>query len=321
MNTRHSIAAAAAALLLAVAPPLLAREPGALQLVPGDAVAVGYVNLSELRSSPLSGRIFEETDRASVDGDAGKFMREAGLEPTKDVDVAVFALRPDVAGGEVLVTFEGRFDPDRLTAAVVSRGGERVDAPAGVFYRLPSQSDKERGAVAFPSRRLAIVGTEAAVTAALNAYGRGGSGFATATLGREMRRFDTESSAWVLIDVPRMTKLAGHEEHANPQQRKAPEMLAALKRVDIAAFWTKDTGDSLHLGALVLSADSETRGLVEDAARGLLAGWRLAAQDKSPELIPVLRQFKVTQTADGVTLSGTLPAATIESLKKNGKLK
>ncbi|HEX2120875.1 MAG TPA: hypothetical protein VHL59_04465, partial [Thermoanaerobaculia bacterium] len=74
--------------VVAIAMPVLAKDD-ALSLVPANAVTVGMVKLREMRSSPLSSVLFEHTDKMSADGDAEKFLTDAGLSPTKDVDVLV----------------------------------------------------------------------------------------------------------------------------------------------------------------------------------------------------------------------------------------
>src|SRR5256885_14417567 len=81
------------AALLVVAPVAFAKTD-AMGLVPNDAVSVGVVKLSELRTSPLSGALFQQTAHASMDADAAAFLAEAGLQPTKDVDVIVFSTSP-----------------------------------------------------------------------------------------------------------------------------------------------------------------------------------------------------------------------------------
>ncbi len=67
---------------------------------------------------------------------------------------------------------------------------------------------------------------------------------------------------------------------------------------------------ALKLGAFGLSRDPETLQLVEDTLRGALSAMRLAVQDKSPDLVSVLRKFNVSKTDDSVTISGSVPAAT-----------
>jgi len=61
-------------------------------------------------------------------------------------------------------------------------------------------------------------------------------------------------------------------------------------------------------------SDDETAGLMEDALRGVLAAWRLAAQEKSPETVSMLRKFAVTRDKSSVSISGTLPGAAVRAL-------
>ncbi len=42
--------------------------------------------------------------------------------------------------------------------------------------------------------------------------------------------------------------------------------------------------------------------------------WRLAVQDKAPELVSVIRKFRIDNESDGVTIRGTLPPGFLNSL-------
>src|SRR5438309_9290882 len=111
-----------AAALLVAATAAFARTD-AIGLVPNDAVSVGVVKLAELRSSPLAGALFQQTAHATMDADAAAFLQDAGLQPTKDVDVVVFSTSPRTALGseaDVLVAVDGRFNVERLTSALLS---------------------------------------------------------------------------------------------------------------------------------------------------------------------------------------------------------
>jgi hypothetical protein len=66
------------------------------------------------------------------------------------------------------------------------------------------------------------------------------------------------------------------------------------------------------MGGSAVSSDEETRSMIEDMLRGMLATWRLAVQDKKPELLPVLRRFAVTQRAGAVTIEGSIPGAMLK---------
>src|SRR5659263_338285 len=68
-----------------------------------------------------------------------------------------------------------------------------------------------------------------------------------------------------------------------------------MKSVQFLALQATAKGDALKLNATGVVSDDETAGLMEDALRGVLAAWRLAAQEKSPDTVSVLRKFTVSR--------------------------
>jgi hypothetical protein len=284
----------------------------ALSLVPADAVTVGFVKLSELRSSPLSSMLFEHTDEVTADGEADKFLDEAGLDPTRDVDVLVVATSPKTRFGseaEVVVIADGRFNVERLTKALLARGAVKKDS-----YLLFPKGDHHKGAVAFPSSSLAIIGTEDAVLEALDTRANGGSVWSTASaLGQDVARIDPNASAWAIIDVTRSVRLTGSPRLPRRRDQSDEALTAAIRSVSTVGLWAVDTGDALKLGAFGLANDAETLELLEDTLRGALAAMRLAVKDKSPDMVSVLRRFEVDRTSDAVRINGTIPG---ESLRK-----
>jgi hypothetical protein len=302
------------AALLALALPALARND-ALSLIPNDAVSVGVVRLSDLRSSPLGATLFKETDKISTSGDAETFLRDAGLKPQQDVDVVVVATSPRTNFGtdaEVLVALDGRFNVDKLTAALTARGATKK----GGYYLLPNEHverDHQHGAVAFPDAHLALIGSETAVAKALANRAAGGTTFlGQSALGRDVARIDPHATAWAVVDVQRAHRIAGGP-HLSGQSQQAQAINSALRTVSTVALWAIDAGDSLKLGAFGLSGDTETLGLLEDTLRGALSAMRLAVQDKEPQLVNVLRKFTVARTNDSVTITGSVPAETFKN--------
>ncbi len=283
----------------------------ALSLVPSDAVTVGVVRLSDLRSSPLSSALFQQTDKIATDGDAQKFLIDAGLQPSKDIDVLVVSTSPRgtlTKDTDVLVAAEGRFNVERLTNALVARGAKKT----GAYLLLPTHDGDRNAAIAFANSGLALVGTEAAVVEALKSYAAGGTTFNSASgLGRDLARIDPKASAWAIVDVQRASRLAGGP-HIPSQNQSAQAINSALKSVSTIAMWATDTGDSLKLGAIGLSTDTETLGLLEDTLRGALAAMRLAVQEKQPDLVAVLRRFSVSRSNDSISISGSVPAETFK---------
>lgn len=306
----RNLAALAVAATLAL--PATAKDD-ALSLVPADAVTLGMVRLADMRTSPLSSVLFEHVDRMSMDGEAERFLLEAGIQPLHDVDVVVVATSPRTTLGfepNLLVIAEGRFQPERLTAAIVSRGG--VKKPS---YILLPESEGEPGAVAFLSASLAIAGNERSVVNALAARANGGTGFLTrGALAMDLGRIDRAATAWAIIDVPRAARLAKGGSVNTGSGQSGAVLQAALKSVSTVAMWARDTGDTLQLNATGLSNDPETLELLEDALRGALAALRIAASEKAPEMVPVLRRFDVDRNAESISVRGSIPAASIRDV-------
>jgi hypothetical protein len=305
---------AVAILALALAPAAFAAS-GAMSLIPNDSVSVGVVRLADMRSSPLSAALFAQTAHISNDDDAVAFLRDAGLQPTKDVDMVVFATSPRTNLGseaDFLIAADGRFNVDRLTSALLTRGAIKKTSAHGTYFRMPEKSgETHQGVVAFPDAHLALIGTEAAVLEALASRATGGTSFATASgLGRDMARVDAHATAFILVDVPRAQRITGTPKLGGGNGQA---LGAALKNVSTVALWATDSGDSLKLNAIGLSSDSETLGLVEDTLRGALSAMRLAVQEKSPELVSVLRRFTVSRNDSSVSISGSVPAETFKT--------
>jgi hypothetical protein len=308
-------------MLLAVlgAVPALAvrRTEDPLALVPASAVTVGVVHWNELRASPLAAKVFADVDQMSGDGDAARFLAETGLTPREDVDTVIIAMSPSNGSGNSdsgLVLFEGRFDLNRISSALTSRGALRQVSDNGTFYRLSGQSD--HGAIALVNRGLIICGTEEAVVAALARKENGGDGGLTSGqgIGRHLGRIDRDASAWALVDVARMpVSHRGEGGGGEPSQA----LFGAMKSVSLLAIQAVVHGDAVDLSATGLSSDAENRDLIVDSLRGMLAMWRLAVSEKSPELVSVLRRFQIDNDGEGVSIRGTLPGSFLRALSAN----
>ena len=298
----------------------------ALSLVPQDAASVAVVRFNELRSSPLASRLFSDVDHIHGDGDAARFMDEANLKPREDVDtVVIVGLSPAAyADAPVLALFEGRFDPQRLAAAAASRGATKVAGASGDYYLLPEKDGRHGGpaAVAFASPGLLIAGRQDAVGQALAARAAGGTSFASgAGLGGQLARIDRGASVWALVDVTRYPSVRrGMNRQGRPGGEGGSEaagaLLSAMKSVTLFSFQATVHTDDLTLAASGVSPDAETRQLLEDSLKGVVAMWRLAVQEKQPELVSALRRFRIESAGDAVTVSGTLPGAVLRSLSE-----
>jgi hypothetical protein len=310
---RNSMFRTGAALLavLALALPALAADD-AMSLVPANAVTVGVVKLADLRTSPLSSMLLQHTDKMSTDGEAAKFIAETGLSPLKDIDVLVVATAPRTNLGteaDVLVMAEGRFNVEKLSAAITSRGAVKQ----GGYFLLPEE--KDTAAVAFPSASLVVAVTERAVQNPLAARAAVGTGFlGRSGLGMDAARIAGNATAWAVVDVTRAARLSKGGSFNTGKGQSGDALQTAIKSVSTVAVWAIDSGDALKLGAFGLSSDAETLELLEDTVRGALSALRLAVKDKSPDMVPVLRRFDVSRTKDSILVEGSIPADTLREM-------
>jgi len=312
---RFQLSALALAAVLAAAIPALASAPApaaGLDLIPSDALAVGQVRFDRLKTSAASAGLFHEADAVSADGNASRFLKDAGLDPKHDVDSAVFCLT-SVAGKDPapLVVFEGRFHPDALAAASVTRGAVRIDAAPLPYYRLPARAGEhahEAGAVAFLSPTLVVAGSEPALLHALDVYSAGTAGLpAKGFVSDAVGRVDTHSAVWAVVDTARLQQL---HRPAPSADGTAAQLAATLRSLSLLTFQANVSESAVSVSASGFAPDEETRQNLEDVLRGVLAAWRMSAQSKNPELVSAIRKIRVAQTGDGVTISGDLPMET-----------
>ncbi|HEV8608539.1 MAG TPA: hypothetical protein VGS98_00510 [Thermoanaerobaculia bacterium] len=301
----------------ATAPTLAAASDEALALVPPDVASVGVIHLDALRSSPFAARLFAETDDLAVDGDAAKFLAETGLRPRQDVDMVVVAgLASNRIHGpeDGLVIFQGRFEPARLEAAMEARGAIRKPTPQGDYLLLgDTHGENNRAAIAVLNQRLVVAGSPESVTRALAARQSGGSGFLRGEgLGRQIHRVPAGASAWAIVDATRAPFAGGPRRSEDGDAADA--LVGAMKSVSLFVFHATTRGDSLELSATGVTADEETRDLLEDALKGVIAMWRLAIHEKSPDMVPILRKFEIESDREGVTIHGTLPGSFLRKM-------
>lgn len=297
--------------LLLTAPALFAGSNEVLSLVPSDAVSVGMVQLSDIRTSPILGRIIDETDKVTLDGEADKFLRETGLKPSDDIDSMTFVLLPGAAlrgDGKALCIFEGRFNAEKITDAILKRGAERIASSGFTYLRIP----KDEVAIAFLSNYLAVAGEEDAVKRALASHAAGGSDFVQRSLlGRLLVHVDPTANAWAIVDMTRAQRVMDGPTWGSSPNDPRNAVATTLKSVESVVLWSRESADELALGGHATARDEETAQAIDDLIRGALATWRLAISDKVPELVSVIRRFKVDRDGRNVTFRGSVPGQLI----------
>jgi hypothetical protein len=128
-----------------------------------------------------------------------------------------------------------------------------------------------------------------------------------------MSRVPSGASAWAIVDATR-APFAGPRRSREGDGDAADALVGAMKSVSLFVFHATSRGDSVDLSATGITADDETRGLLEDALKGVIAMWRLAIHEKAPDMVPILRKFEIETDREGVTIHGTLPGAFLREM-------
>jgi hypothetical protein len=318
LASRIALAAVFASTLVCADARAVRRTEDPLALIPADAATVGVVHWNELKETPLGARVFADMDHISGDDDGARFFRETGLTPREDIDTITVAMtRSSGTHGSGLVLFEGRFDLARIEKALTSRGATlKKTASGGELYRLPNQGGEE-GAVALVNRNLLVCGGEAEVAAALARRESGGEGGLSSGqgLGKQLSRIDQHASAWALVDLTRLPKHDAEASSSSGDGEPSRAVIGAMKSVTLVAIQATVKGDGLDFQATGLTNSADDRQNLEDALRGVLAMWRMAVQDKSPELVSVIRKFQVDSDSEAVSIRGNLPGTFLRSLE------
>ncbi|HNX51680.1 MAG TPA: hypothetical protein PKL08_16035, partial [Thermoanaerobaculaceae bacterium] len=189
--------------LTLLASPALAAPPTTsdlLRYVPADAKVVMAVDAAVLRAHPLiqAWILDHEAGWTGIDSDLHRFLRDAGLDPLRDVDLMVIATTARESDSHALALLGGRFDPTSLGAAIVARGGH-AETVGGVPFYLAKEDGEPGVALALLSAELLMAGDEAGVRTALTARVTGRTLVGTAVAAGQI---DLRAPFWLVALVP-----------------------------------------------------------------------------------------------------------------------
>lgn len=304
-----------AATIIALAAAATAAPPTPADLVrfvPPDAGVVLAVDVAALRGHPTVQQwlVDHQAPWSGLDDEMGSFLRDAGLDPTRDVDAMVVAVTFRSGREDALAVFGGRFDPVSIGAALVARGGVAGNVANATTYRFVDEhgGPKRDVMLVWPRRDAVIVGTEAAVTAAA-----GEPAGVNTLLEQEIasHHVDPRAHFWMVAATPE-----SHRSPAGEALRDAEPMrdvLLASRTVQRVAM-DASLGTVLEFRGWATTDTAENAELLRDAVKGALAAMRLQAQQEAPELVEVLRDVAVRLDENQVAVGGDVPVALLESI-------
>lgn len=294
------------------APPSM---PELLRLVPTTARAVVAVDASALRTEPLVQQwlLTHQEAWSRVDDDATRFLREAGVDPARDIDQMVFALTGEESEEHPLALFAGRYDRAILTSALEARGAVPVKVGDVTAYRVDHGDDSDHAVLIQIAPNLVMVG-DLDTLAATQARAAGPVHVVQAE--KAAGHLDLSAPFWMAVTIPAEAAPVPHRAASGTDSSGGQGLVAvaaasaAVRRV---AAWAT-LSQELRLHAFATTSSEENAGLLSDTIRGGLAAMRLAMQDKNPKLVSVLRGVKVDADGSSVALIAELPIDLLQQL-------
>ena len=298
-------------------------SPHALALLPGSAEMVVSLDTFALRKSDLVTEMEKRFDSVPEAAENyQRFMRETGLDPRRDTDQILIAMR-HAEGGEgagFLIIAQGRFGSSRLVDLAAEKQGGVAQVIDGTrIWNSQTGPAGEGGAgktvsLAQPDDGTILFGEKAEVLRVLEVLaGRSAPEPKEAKLRELLAGVDRRAPAWAILNSSALAGKLSTEVGQNSRDWKPGSAISKVESVTLMGWVGKDVALKLRVSA----KDSETAGLVADMVRGALAAGKLAAKDHDPGLLKILQDTKLSQDGTTLELEARIPASRFE-LKKAG---
>jgi hypothetical protein len=248
-----------------------ATREAMLALMPGDACAIVYADVAQIRTSAFAAELYNWAPQPQVDPDYARFLRNTGFDYEHDLDRLAIAFTKHGSDTTVFAIADGRFVRNRIET-YISESGSRVTRDGHEVFLVPVSGSPRKTSLAFfrPDR---IALTDDADPSALFKHG------ATGEDERQWRdRFERLAGSPIFA-VLRQDALAGN----------LAGLLSQLLWVTLAG---KPEGDRLRLVAEGEYGDDRTARQLDDVLNGILvlAQAGLNGPDTRRELDPQTRE-------------------------------
>lgn len=167
MNKQRWISAAIAAVLLGVitlfaynrwAGKASTERTELLAMMPADAAAVIYFDVTELRSSPFLGQLYQWAPHPQADADYTEFVSETGFDFERDLDRVAIAWEKRGNDSVLFAVADGRFDRKKISA-YAAKSGTLIKRNGHEVYSVPLSGSGTTAHISFTllrANRIAI---------------------------------------------------------------------------------------------------------------------------------------------------------------------
>jgi hypothetical protein len=293
MKKSKWIGGAAALLLLGAAGLYLYQRRGAssssgrdglLDKMPGEASAVVFADLAELRSSPFAAQLFAWAPQPEPDEDYARFLNETGFHYERDLDRLAIAFQKVGQDSAFFAVADGRFDRQKISAlaksgTVEKRGGREI-------FAIPESGNTKKMYLTFLSNDRIALTDRAELAQPLAAKKRSDDG-------AEWRsRFERLGGSPVFAVIRQDAATGEALTERAPGGFSSPQLSTELNRLQWITLAGKPENDRLHVIAEGECASEDTARQLADLLNGVLALAEAGLNDTKTrqQLDPSLRE-------------------------------
>ena len=119
-----------------------------LALMPTDASAVLFVDLSELRQAPFFAQLYAWAPKPQVDADYAQFVKDSGFDYERDLDHVAIAIEKRGQDSALFAILDGKFDRQKISAYAL-KNGSAVKTGAREVFSVPVSGTAKKLSFAF----------------------------------------------------------------------------------------------------------------------------------------------------------------------------
>jgi hypothetical protein len=283
--------------------------PGEALLLPADARFVGGIDVKRFTASPFYSRYASPAAKGRPET-FRELEEKTGLNPERDIEQIIFAGTPRSGRETGVVVALGRFDRAKISSAIESEKKVTSKSVQGLTVYLFAEGQKGAGAVSFVDNRTLVMGSQAAVEAAILSQSQGGRSLKqNQTIMALLERVRPDATFWavgdqsVLENMPRSVPAPGGQG--------GQLTLPGLRSISVS-------GDMEPMIAVEITGEANDESAAKnlaDVVRGFVALAALQANQR-PELKELASAVSVTTEAKQVKVNARVPYELIDLLQK-----
>jgi hypothetical protein len=293
LNKREWIALAAGLLLGTAAALYTYQRHGArssfergdlLEMMPADAGAVLFADLTELRAAPFVAQLYAWAPQPEPDEDYAQFLKETGFNYERDLDRLAIAFKKLGQDSTFFAVADGRFDRQKISA-LAAKSGTVEKRGGGEIFAVPTNGGADKIYLTFLSDDRLALSDRADFGGALGAKRK------REDILEWRARFERLAGSPVFAVIRQDAAPGAALSAQAPGGFHSPQLSTALDQLQWITLAGKPENDRLRVVAEGECASEETTRQLADLLNGVLALAQAGLNDAKTrqQLDPALR--------------------------------